>query len=230
LLRALNLAGKKVADGCEDIEILMIDGWKLGAGNYCWANSLRGCCGLQQPDIYQTEILVWGTVPNEAIVPRWRWTDLTGSGMFRVFPALNFIVVDRKLADLRSDLKRNAENVEPAELTFILDQLGLDPSSIYLRHVFCFLIASARGHRVPQELRTIEGKLLRGRDANMKTHDHYAYNLAFSKIESESYPCFEDWREMRENAEIRGWELFDSYDHSAYGIKVWIREHEPTVQ
>jgi hypothetical protein len=121
LLRALNLAGKKVADGCEDVEILMIDGWKLGAGNYCWANSLRGCCGLQQPDIYQTEILVWGIVPNEAIVPRWRWTDLTGSGMFRVFPALNFIAADRKLADLRSDLNRNVENVEPAELTFILD-------------------------------------------------------------------------------------------------------------
>jgi hypothetical protein len=219
-----------MADGCEEVEILMIDGWKLGAGNYCWANSLRGCCGLLKYDIYQTEILVWGTVPKEAIVGRWRWSDLADSGMFRVFPVLNFISADRKLADLRSDLQRDAENVEPAELTLILDLLGLDPSSIYLRQVFCFLIASARGHRVPQEFRTIEGTLLRGRAAYMKKHDHYAYNLAFSKIESERYPCFEDWRDERETAEIRGWESFDSCDHSAYGIKGWIREHEPTIQ
>jgi hypothetical protein len=41
--------------------------------------------------------------------------------MFRVFPALNFILANRKLADLRSDLKRDAENVKPAKLTLILD-------------------------------------------------------------------------------------------------------------
>jgi hypothetical protein len=72
LLRALNLAGKKMAEGYEEVEILMIDGWKLGAGNYCWANSLRGCCGLLEYNVYQTEILIWETVPNEATVARWR--------------------------------------------------------------------------------------------------------------------------------------------------------------
>jgi hypothetical protein len=64
----------------------------------------------------------------------------------------------------------------------------------------------------------------------MKQHEHYAYNLAFSTIESKHYRCFETWRELRENAEIRGWESFDSCDHSAYCIKGWIREHERTVQ
>ena len=178
LLRAFNLAGRRMCANKGNVTIILIDPWKLPSGTHVDCNVLRRSCSLPEESKYETEILIWVEAPANAISARWTWSDLTRSGIFEALPSLNKSNAERKLGDLKADLVRNRHHFLVTKVLSALHSLGMDPSSFSVKQTFEFLLGQAAGYRVPRLLQTIEETLFPQYRAELKDFDRYAHNLA----------------------------------------------------
>ena len=73
---------------------------------------------------YKTETLIWGTIPSEAIIARWCWSDLEANGILRSLLrlALGSVSTERTFDSLRSDLKEGASRFNAANRVGLVSQ------------------------------------------------------------------------------------------------------------
>ena len=94
-LRAFNRAADLVFEGTSEVAIVVIDAWKLN--NTIPSNCLRLRLGLLVNHLFDTEILVWGEIPNEAILGYWTRDRMDTAGLFELFPSLRSTESKRRL-------------------------------------------------------------------------------------------------------------------------------------
>lgn len=218
LLRAFNLAESRVCEGKQGVTILLIDPWKVGGGHYTEAIALHTTLWLIRDVKYETEVLVWGRVPSEAILARWTWKSLDESGIFKALPSLDKVSRCRGVQDLRSKLQADRGQVSVSKVLRALHRLNMNPSSFHTKQVFEFLLGQASGYRVPRHLLEIEGILLVECPSEMEEYERCAHELATilggkalislyqeeqNSQESKSYGEFWAWKTPREWRKLR---------------------------
>jgi hypothetical protein len=140
-LRAFHVAARYANEGKVDVTVVVIDGRKLQGGTFEPCNELRLRLGLSKENLYSTETLVWGQIPHQAILFRWRWCELQESGLLDLFPRLG---EERHLKDARIAIQAGVQagvQVENEPLWYakpvevLVTGLHLHPSSLVTKQI-----------------------------------------------------------------------------------------------
>ncbi|KAH7462782.1 hypothetical protein FOMA001_g18271 [Fusarium oxysporum f. sp. matthiolae] len=237
LLRALSIAFRSYTDK-EDVAILLVDPWKLAAGNYLRCNSLRSKIGLGCKDVYNTEILIWGEIPLESIICRWGRSPIMNSGLLDVLPSLRHLSPDADLSSLRDGLRGDTDSFSPAKVATTLVNLGMDPSSFQIKQVFLFLLGAVEGYRVEKFLEGIELEIESLFPLKIQEFDQAAHQLSltlgrkelisyyrndYASISEEFCP-FEDNESKRRWR--KEWSLLIHHDFCPDYESWWVRREE----
>jgi hypothetical protein len=189
LLRALSIAFRAYTDK-EDVAILLVDPWKLAAGNYLRCNSLRSKIGLGCKDVYNTEILIWVEIPLDSIICRWGRSYILNSELLDVLPSLRHLSPNADLSSLRDTLRDDTDSFSPGKVTTTLVNLGMNPSSFQVKQVFLFLLGEVEGYRVETFPQGIKSKLESLFPLKIQEYDQAAHQLSLTLGRKESISCY----------------------------------------
>lgn len=187
LIRAFQIAFYMYQDKA-DVTILVIDPGLLNEGSSLPCNEIRSKCGIGRKDIYNTEVLVWGEIPAESIVCRWRREDIIQSGLLDACPSLDQLhptmTLDgrlhstMKLDELRRHIAANFDKFTAVTVANALVSLGMDPSSVYTKQIFLFLLGQAAGYAVQKEYGDVERPLREIFRSHIEEFEQSAYKTA----------------------------------------------------
>ena len=141
-LFAFKVAEDYVNAGKDGVTIVMIDGWRLRDGSFISCKKLSSRLKLEPNNLFATETLVWAEIPHQAILFRWTWSELQGSGLFDLFPFLP--QRSRNLQTLRDNIRSENESFSYPQLVDVLvTALQLPPTSLVTKQV-CLVMAGWR--------------------------------------------------------------------------------------
>lgn len=146
-LRALNYALRLQAQGSKGIEVIIIDAWILGPYNVIPCNKLRELVGEPTNHLFDTELLVYRSIPGNAIISRIEWPVVCGS-LGEALPPLSDLssVKDgkRPLANLRHSLQGRKLDLSRL-LRIVLDDFRLLQNTLVAKQIAMMIVGWTRG-------------------------------------------------------------------------------------
>ncbi|KJZ70527.1 hypothetical protein HIM_10071 [Hirsutella minnesotensis 3608] len=184
LIRALHIAFFMYREK-ENITVYVINPRNLPSGNCLPCNEVRIKCGIGAKNIYKTETLVWGEIPESCIIHKWTRADIIQSGLLDVIP-LQALGPESRLVSLRDVIRRDNVASYPTrkvakvlrKVAKVLLCLKMDPSSWPIKQLFEFLLGQAAGYEVQKEFDSASARLQADHPRLLEEFDRCLYTAA----------------------------------------------------
>ncbi len=195
LLRALHIAFYTYRDK-SDVRIIIIDPRRLKSGSSLPCNRVRAQCGLKEESIYNTEVLVWGSIPASSIIHQWSRESIANSLLLTGYPAIHRLPQNTNLAALRLHVLQESSQFNATTVRRALIQLGMDPSSMYTKQVYMFLLGLIEGIEVQKCFNDVENRLNETRSQDIKIFESAAYAAFIARGRRQFVTLLREWSEV----------------------------------
>ena len=176
------------------VGIFVIDPRKLKPGSMIEMNSALKALEGPPGEECNTEVLIWQSIPAEAVLCYWSWEDLKRSALFDLFPFLKSVRFS-KTGKIRASRKDKRVPLIPSVsdiVNLVTGRLHMDADIFATNQVVMTMFAWSRRLRTMEEIRHFEN------DDFTKRDEHEINNALYVSKRRDPPLSFKDWWIRRE--------------------------------
>ncbi|KAK2800784.1 hypothetical protein FQN51_005924 [Onygenales sp. PD_10] len=147
-LRAFNYALRLQDEEKDGIEIVIIDAWFLSSYNVIPCNTLRRLVGEQENNLFNTELLVYRSIPGDTIIARIQWPTICNS-LGKVLPPISDSSRLQNGMHSLGDLRLSLQGLEleiSNLIKILLDDFHLFQSSLATKQIAMMILGWTQGY------------------------------------------------------------------------------------
>ncbi|KAK2751737.1 hypothetical protein FQN55_009178 [Onygenales sp. PD_40] len=147
-LRAFNYALRLQDEEKDGIEIVIIDAWFLSPYNVIPCNTLRRLVGEEENNLFNTELLVYRSIPGDTIIARIQWPTICNS-LGKILPPISDSSRLQNGMHSLGDLRLSLQGLEleiSNLIKILLDDFHLFQSSLVTKQIAMMILGWTQGY------------------------------------------------------------------------------------